>query len=190
MRTADVAWVNFEGDSRKARVVRYSVEWDGIAFVCVTGITAPACALYTPHPTSRLRHRLAFCRRQTEAIAFPFSVVPRWPQPFFNEIAGLETSSRPYLLKCGAPCHPDVIVRWSLAKKKLHEDPLFIAFFLLVSSCHETSVEENGWFCVGAVVESVFSSAFSSSSSCPPPGPFPSSPSPLAPLYVRTEIFF
>ena len=28
-----------------------------------------------------------------------------------TKIADFETSSRPYLLKYGAPCHPDVIVR-------------------------------------------------------------------------------
>ena len=33
------------------------------------------------------------------------------PQLFSNDIAGFETSSRPYILKYGAPCHPDVIVR-------------------------------------------------------------------------------
>ena len=32
------------------------------------------------------------------------------PQLFFNEIAGLETSSQLYLLKYGASCHHDFIV--------------------------------------------------------------------------------
>ena len=30
-----------------------------------------------------------------------------------------------YLLKCGAPCRPGVIVRWSFASKRIYEDVLF-----------------------------------------------------------------
>ena len=33
------------------------------------------------------------------------------PHIFLHDNAGFETSSRPYLLKHGAPCHPDVLVR-------------------------------------------------------------------------------
>ena len=67
------------------------------------------------------------------------------PQLFLNEIAGFETSSRPYLLKYGAPCPPDVIVRRSIANKKYMETFFFITSFL-VSSNHETLAKENRWF--------------------------------------------
>ena len=43
--------------------------------------------------------------------SIPRVVLGQPPQLFFNEIAGFETSSRSYLLKYGASCHPDVIVR-------------------------------------------------------------------------------
>ena len=52
-------------------------------------------------------------------------VVLRYPpQHSFNDIAGFETSPRPYLLKYDAPPPPDVIVRWnqSFANKKIYED--------------------------------------------------------------------
>ena len=67
------------------------------------------------------------------------------PQLFFTEIADFETSSRLYLLKCGAPCHLDVIFRWPFATKDIHEDIFFVALFL-VSRSHETFVEENRCF--------------------------------------------
>ena len=52
---------------------------------------------------------------RSEAVENSYSkrVVSRYepPQILFVEIAGFETSSRPYLLlKYSAPCHPDVIV--------------------------------------------------------------------------------
>ena len=47
-----------------------------------------------------------------------------------SEIAGFETSSRPYLLKYGAPCRPDVIVGRSIANKKTHGDIFFITCML------------------------------------------------------------
>ena len=49
-------------------------------------------------------------------------VVLRWwcPKFLFVEVAGFEASSRPYLLKHGLACHPEVIVRLSFAKKKAH----------------------------------------------------------------------
>ena len=40
------------------------------------------------------------------------------PQHFFTEIAGFETSSRPCLLKDGAPSDPDVIVRTPFPNNK------------------------------------------------------------------------
>ena len=67
------------------------------------------------------------------------------PQLLFNEIADFETSSRSYLLKCGAPCHLDGIVRYSFATKEVHGDIFFIVSFL-VSSSHETFVKQNQWF--------------------------------------------
>ena len=39
------------------------------------------------------------------------------PQLFFDETAGFETSSWPYLRRHGAPCHPYIIVRYSFANK-------------------------------------------------------------------------
>ena len=77
------------------------------------------------------------------------------PQLFFSEIAGFETNAWPYLLEYGVPCHPDVIVRYSVANKKMHADFLFIAS-LFVSSSHETLVKENRWFMRGAIVESLY----------------------------------
>lgn len=67
-------------------------------------------------------------------------------QVFFTAIAGLETSFRPYLLKCGAPNQPGVIVRQSLANKEEDEcisssKSDFITPFL-VSSSHETLVKK------------------------------------------------
>ena len=53
-------------------------------------------------------------------------VLQQPPQLFFNEIAGSETGSRPHLLKYGAPCHPDVIIRSSFANKKVDECVFFI----------------------------------------------------------------
>ena len=52
------------------------------------------------------------------ALFSPESFYGSPPQLFFNEIAGFETSSRPFLLKYGYPRHPDVIVRQSFAYKK------------------------------------------------------------------------
>ena len=67
---------------------------------------------------------------------------PPPPQRFFNEIAGVETSSRPDLRKCGGPCHLDVIVRQSFATKEMHEDTFSISSSFFVSSSRETSVEK------------------------------------------------
>ena len=68
------------------------------------------------------------------------------PNFFFYEIAGFETSPRPYLLKHGVPfCHSDVIGRQPFANEKMREDILFIASFF-ESSSHETFVQENRWF--------------------------------------------
>ena len=47
---------------------------------------------------------------------------------FFNEIAGFETSSRPYLRKYGVSFHPDVTVRQSFANKKKLKVVFFIAY--------------------------------------------------------------
>ena len=42
------------------------------------------------------------------------------PHLVFDEIAGFETSPRPYLLKYGgAPCHPDVIVSIVLREQEI-----------------------------------------------------------------------
>ena len=49
-----------------------------------------------------------------------------------------------YLLKYGAPCRPDVIVRWNFVKMNFFEDAFFIASFHVFSS-RETFVKENGW---------------------------------------------
>ena len=69
-------------------------------------------------------------------------VVLRYPpQLFFNEIDGFETASQPYLLKYGAPCRPDVIVRRAFANMNMCEDGFFIASFL-ASTSHETFVKE------------------------------------------------
>ena len=56
----------------------------------------------------------------------------------------------PYLLKYGAPCHPDFIVRYPFPYKKLCEAVSFMASFL-VSSSHDdgTRVKENHWFGAG-----------------------------------------
>ena len=64
-------------------------------------------------PTIRTRFAKRFSFRdwlRTKATYEAFYGSPH-PQLFFNEIVGFETSSRPYLLKHGAPCHLDVIVR-------------------------------------------------------------------------------
>ena len=55
---------------------------------------------------------------QTKDVESPSSSTVA-PRPFFNEVAGLETGSRPYLLKHGAPCHPDVVIRLFFAQKKV-----------------------------------------------------------------------
>ena len=69
------------------------------------------------------------------------------PQHFFDEIAGFETSFRPYLLKHGAPCPPDVIVRQSFANKIVQYDQIvfFISLYLVLNS-HETFVKGKRWF--------------------------------------------
>ena len=46
-------------------------------------------------------------------------------QLFFNEIAGFDFSSRPYLLKYGAPCRPDVIVRYLAPFQKKKKQDFF-----------------------------------------------------------------
>ena len=63
-----------------------------------------------------------------------------------------------YLIKYSAHCHPDVIVRLDspLQTRKYSEDVVFIAFFLVVSSTHDTFIKEKSlvlWG--GAIVESV-----------------------------------
>ena len=67
------------------------------------------------------------------------------PNISLTEIAGFETSSRPYILKYGAPCHPNMIVPLSFAKIKACGDYLLIAAFV-VSNSHETFVRENRCF--------------------------------------------
>ena len=69
-------------------------------------------------------------------------------------MAGFETSSRPYLLNDGTPRLPDFTVRRSFENWKVHGDFSFTTSFL-VSSSHETLVEENGWFLRGVIVEPV-----------------------------------
>ena len=63
---------------------------------------------YRPQPTVS-RSVLTFVFFQHFPVQVNRSTVAR--QCFFHETAAFETISRPYLLKYGAPCHPDVIVR-------------------------------------------------------------------------------
>ena len=58
----------------------------------------------------------------------------------FNEIAGMQTSSRPYLLKYGVPCHLDVIVPQSCAK--LHYGIFLFIVSFLASSSHKMLIKE------------------------------------------------
>ena len=76
------------------------------------------------------------------------------PQLFFNEIAGLEISSRPYLLKYGAPCHPDTsLFDGPLQTRKYMGDFELIAPLLMLSSHDDAFVKQKRWFLGGAVVE-------------------------------------
>ena len=68
------------------------------------------------------------------------------PQLLFNEIAGFETSSQPYLLKFHAPCHRDVIVRLSFAKKKMREGVLFMEHPSSCRAATKRSLEKNSVF--------------------------------------------
>ena len=71
-----------------------------------------------------------------------------------NRRFGLGASPRPYALKNGPPFHPDVIVRHSVASKKVFEYMFFILIASsLVSSSHEKFVKENRWVFLGGAGE-------------------------------------
>ena len=84
------------------------------------------------------------------------STVAPPPQTFLqNEIACFETNSPPYLLKYGAPCHPErrSIVRPPDANKDITWGEMFFIASFLVSSSHddETLAQENRWLWEGAI---------------------------------------
>ena len=95
----------------------------------------------SPPPKEKKKRRILGGRKMKGATPDEDSFYGKsTPQLFFNEIAGFETISRPYLLRYGAPCHPDVIVRWSFANKTI---PGLQRFFFpiapfLVCSRHQT----------------------------------------------------
>ena len=57
-----------------------------------------------------------------------------------------ETSSRPYILKYGAPYRPDVAVRQTFASTKMFDENAFFMVPFLVSSSLEMFLEENRRF--------------------------------------------
>ena len=62
------------------------------------------------------------------------------PAIFFNEIAGFETNSRPYLMKYGAPCSLTSSFDRLLRTGKYAKIVFFVASFL-ASGSHERSLE-------------------------------------------------
>ena len=80
------------------------------------------------------------------SVCHPRVVLRCPPQRFLNEIAGFKTISRSYLLKYGVPRHPPrrLVDCYTFANKKIYVFFSIVSF--LVSSSHETFLEENRWF--------------------------------------------